>query len=85
MVFSSPVFLFQFLPLTLLLVLLAGDRKRQHTLLLIASLFFYAWGEKSWVLLMVGTALFNHLCGLAIERWRSPHTKLRQRIPMNIF
>ena len=84
MVFSSPVFLFQFLPLTLLLVLLAGDRKRQNTLLLIASLFFYAWGEKSWVLLMVGTALFNHLCGLAIERWRSPRAVLALAVFANL-
>ena len=84
MVFSSPVFLFQFLPLTLLLVLLAGDRKRQNTLLLLASLFFYAWGEKSWVLLMVGTALFNHLCGLAIERWRSPRAVLALAVFANL-
>ncbi|MBK6754827.1 MAG: hypothetical protein IPG69_14895 [Flavobacteriales bacterium] len=45
MVFSSPVFLFLFLPLTLLLVWLAGSRSAQNTVLLFASLVFYAWGR----------------------------------------
>ncbi len=84
MVFSSPVFLFQFLPLTLLLVLMAGNRRAQNTVLLIASLLFYFWGEKSYVLLMMGTALFNYLCGLAIERWRSPRIVLGIAVAANI-
>jgi alginate O-acetyltransferase complex protein AlgI len=84
MVFSSPVFLFQFLPLTLLLVLMAGNRRAQNTLLLIASLVFYFWGEKSYVLLMMGTALFNYLCGLAIERWKSPRVVLGIAVTANI-
>jgi alginate O-acetyltransferase complex protein AlgI len=66
MVFSSPVFLFLFLPIILLLVALVSDRKAQNTVLLVASLFFYAWGEGVYVLLMLGTALFNHVCGLLI-------------------
>ncbi len=84
MVFSSPVFLFQFLPLTLLLVLMAGNRRAQNTVLLIASLLFYFWGEKAYVLLMVGTALFNYLCGLAIERWKSPRLVLGIAVAANI-
>ena len=84
MVFSSPVFLFQFLPLTLLLVLLAGDRRGQNTVLLIASLVFYFWGEKAYVLLMVGTALFNYLCGLAMERWKSPRLVLGIAVVANL-
>ncbi|MBP7513389.1 MAG: MBOAT family protein [Flavobacteriales bacterium] len=84
MVFSSPVFLFQFLPLTLLLVLMAGNRRGQNTVLLIASLAFYFWGEKAYVLLMVGTALFNYLCGLAIERWKSPRLVLGIAVVANL-
>lgn len=84
MVFSSPVFLFQFLPLTLLLVLMAGNRRAQNTLLLIASLLFYFWGEKAYVLLMAGTALFNYLCGLAIERRSSPHIVLGIAVVANL-
>lgn len=84
MVFSSPVFLFQFLPLTLLLVLLAGNRRAQNTVLLIASLLFYFWGEGAFVLLMFGTALFNFLCGLAIERTRSPRSVLTIAVAANL-
>ncbi len=84
MVFSSPVFLFLFLPLTLLLVLLAGNRRAQNTVLLTASLIFYFWGEGAYVLLMLGTALFNYLCGLAIERSGSPRAVLTIAVVMNI-
>ncbi|MBK9760669.1 MAG: MBOAT family protein [Flavobacteriales bacterium] len=84
MVFSSPVFLFQFLPITLLLVLLAGNRRAQNTVLLIASLLFYFWGEGAFVLLMFGTALFNFLCGLAIERTRSPRFVLAIAVAANL-
>jgi alginate O-acetyltransferase complex protein AlgI len=68
MVFSSPVFLFLFLPLTLLLVLLFRGLKAQNTVLLLASLLFYAWGEQQYVLLMLAVALFNHGCALLLER-----------------
>ncbi len=84
MVFSSPVFLFLFLPITLLLAMLAGDRKRQNTLLLIASLVFYAWGEGVYVLLMLGTALFNHGCGLLMERTRKPRSVLVFAVVANL-
>lgn len=72
MVFSSPVFLFLFLPITFLLVLLAGNVRRQNTLLLVASLLFYAWGEGGFLLLMLGAALFNHACAALLDRTRSP-------------
>lgn len=67
MVFSSPVFLFLFLPLVLLAVQLAGSVRAKNTVLLLASLLFYAWGEGVYVLLMLGVALFNHGCGILIE------------------
>ena len=69
MVFSSPVFLFLFLPLTLLAVLLARSTGARNTVLLIASLLFYAWGEGVYLLLMLATILVNHLAGLALARW----------------
>ncbi|MHB8788722.1 MAG: MBOAT family O-acyltransferase [Desulfobulbaceae bacterium] len=70
MVFSSIIFLFLFLPLTLLLHLLAGRRLR-NTLLLAVSLVFYAWGEGVYVLLMVGSITLNYLFGLLIGRART--------------
>ena len=69
MVFSSPVFLFLFLPLTLAAVLLARGTRARNVVLLIASLLFYAWGEGVYLLLMLATILVNHLAGLALARW----------------
>ncbi|MCI5220083.1 MAG: MBOAT family protein, partial [Candidatus Electrothrix sp. LOE2] len=67
MVFSSLVFLYLFLPLTLLLYFAAGRRWRNGVLLLV-SLLFYAWGETGYVLLMLVSVLANWLFGLLIER-----------------
>lgn len=52
MVFSSPIFLFGFLPIILLLSLLMG-RSAQNGVLLAASLLFYAWGEPVFVFLLL--------------------------------
>lgn len=84
MVFSSPVFLFLFLPLTLLFVWLTGNRQAQNTVLLVASLLFYAWGESLYVLLMLATALVNYLCGLAVDRFQDRKLWLVLAVVLNI-
>lgn len=67
MVFASPVFLFVFLPLTLLGYFVVPGKYR-NALLLLASLFFYAWGETAYVLLMLASIVFNYFFGILIER-----------------
>src|SRR3954454_18677581 len=67
MVFSSPIFLFLFLPLVLLVCAVPGLGWR-NGLLLFASLIFYAWGEIGFVLLMVGSTIVNYFLGLWVER-----------------
>jgi len=69
MVFSSTIFLFQVLPLTLLAYLLAG-RSVRNLVLLVASLIFYAWGENIFVLLMLFSITANYVFGLLIDRAR---------------
>ena len=66
MIFSSPVFLLCFLPVVLLLYYLPLRRHRggQNIMLLIFSLLFYAWGEKWFVLVMMGSIVLNWLLGL---------------------
>ena len=66
MVFSSNIFLFFFLPLTLLLYYLCPRRFR-NALLLAVSLLFYAWGEPVYVLLLMFMALADWFCALRIE------------------
>jgi alginate O-acetyltransferase complex protein AlgI len=65
MVFSSPVFLFFFLPWVLLLFFLSPHAVRT-TLLFVASLAFYAWGETFYVFFLLASVLANWLLGLAI-------------------
>lgn len=69
MLFPSPEFLFLFLPLVCAFYYFTPARYK-NTLLLCASLFFYAWGETVYVLLMLGSTLANYVFGLAIGQYR---------------
>ena len=78
MVFSSLFFLFLFLPVTMLLYFLV-PKKAQNAVLLIASLFFYAWGEPIYLILMLLSIAANYAFGLLLEKDRekdSPYRKL---------
>ena len=63
MVFASPVFLFLFFPAFLLLYRLIPAKARCYWILA-ASLFFYFWGEPSYLLLMGATILATWLFGV---------------------
>jgi alginate O-acetyltransferase complex protein AlgI len=65
MVFSSPIFLFVFLPLTLALYYVL-PRAAKNGFLLFASLVFYAWGEIFFVLVMLASISFNYIFGRLI-------------------
>ena len=70
MQFSSAVFLILFLPIVFLLYFICGSRGRwyKNTVLLLASLFFYAWGEPLFILIMLVSIVANYLFGLLMER-----------------
>lgn len=69
MVFSSPTFLFIFLPVVFVLnMAFSGSVRARNALLLIASVVFYAWGEPVYVLLMIFTSLVNHLLALGLGK-----------------
>jgi alginate O-acetyltransferase complex protein AlgI len=70
MVFSSPVFIFMFLPLVLTIYYLLPS-KYKNLLLTIASLYFYAFGEKFMVILIILSTLINFYCGILIERGKA--------------
>ncbi|MDO5291393.1 MAG: MBOAT family protein [bacterium] len=76
MLFSSTIFLFYFLPIVLVLYYLAKwSRPLQNCILLVFSLFFYAWGESKYVFLMIGCILFNYIFGLLIVANNKPGQK----------
>ena len=66
MLFSSPIFLFAFLPVTLAGYYLL-DRKFKNIFLLIMSLIFYAWGEPKFIFIMLISIMANWLFGLWIN------------------
>ena len=75
MLFTSPVFLFLFLPLVLGLYVFLPSKWR-NAWLLIASLFFYAWGETFYTLIMLASITANYVFGLLIE-WQRDTAAMR--------
>ncbi|MBU3092775.1 MBOAT family protein [Clostridium sp. CM028] len=67
MIFSSLFFTFAFLPITVILYYSLGKHFR-NIVLLTASLFFYAWGEPIYVLLMCGSITVNYCLGTLLGR-----------------
>ena len=68
MVFSTIIFLFRFLPITLALYYLAPPQLK-NTVLFLCSLVFYCWGEVRFFPVMVALILINYISGLAIEHF----------------
>ena len=69
MLFSSISFLYYFLA-AVLVVYFAVPFKLKNLVLLIASLFFYFYGEPIYTLLMLGTTLSSYIHGLLIDKFR---------------
>lgn len=69
MLFSSPIFIFAFLPLVYL-INLKCPIKISNVVLTIASLFFYAWGEPVYVFLFLGSVALNYLLTVLMLRSR---------------
>lgn len=67
MVFSSAIFLLMFLPVTFIVNFFLNN-KFSNVWLLLASLFFYAWGEPVFVLLMILSIILNWLVGILIAK-----------------
>lgn len=76
MLFSSSIFLYMFLPTVLAIyyIPLRFSRALQNAFLLAASLFFYAWGEPSFVLVMMLSVIANYIFGLLVEKNKDSST-----------
>ena len=68
MIFSTILFLFRFLPITLALYYLA-PAKLKNLALFLCSLVFYSWGEVKFFPVMVVLILINYTCGLLMEKF----------------
>ncbi|MEL0679612.1 MBOAT family O-acyltransferase [Clostridioides difficile] len=75
MIFSSLTFLFAFLPVVFILYFLVNDKLKNFVLLL-TSLFFYAWGEPKYIFLMLGSIVVNYIFGLKVSSDNKKEQKL---------
>lgn len=77
MVFSSPIFLFVFLPFVFIVNRILPERFR-NTFLLLVSLIFYAWGEPIYVILMLISVAVNYVMArlMGAKENRTPIAKL---------
>ena len=68
MVFSSPIFVFLFLPIVYLINLVI-PKKFSNLFLLMLSLLFYAWGEPIYVLLMIFSGFVNYWLAVGMDAY----------------
>ena len=67
MVFSTPYFLFLYLPIVLLLYYIV-PLKFRNLVLLIVSLIFYGWGEPIYILIMFASIIIDYTHGMLVLR-----------------
>lgn len=72
MLFSSVEFIFIFLPIVIFVyyVLLKKSRTLQNIFLTFSSLFFYAWGEPKFVIIMIISILINWYLAIRVDKKR---------------
>ena len=86
MLFSSNVFIFFFLPAVLVVyyALKKVSRTAQNVFLCLSSLFFYAWGEPRFVLVMMLSIFVNWTFGLLVDRYRDRHPLVNWLIAIDV-
>jgi len=84
MLFSSLIFLYIFLPVTLLLYYFT-PRSFRNYLLFVVSIIFFAWGGVSYSFLLIFSILFNYLIGLAIGKRPGKRAWLILGITLNLL
>jgi len=69
MLFSSVTFLYAFLPVVLVLYF-AAPKKLKNSVLLLASLFFYFFGERTYTIILFISSITDYVWSLLIEKYR---------------
>ncbi len=71
MIFSSPEFIFAFLPITFLVYFLLNKFKFLYfgkLWLVVASLYFYSYWSLNYLPLMLGSIIFNYSLGVQLAK-----------------
>lgn len=80
LVFSSNTFLFLFFPIVLILYFnpFVKSRTYKNVILLLASLFFYAWGEPIWWVILCFSIFMNWFFGRILAKPESSERKKKR-------
>lgn len=84
MVFSTLLFLFRFLPISLFLYYIVPARWK-NAVLLVISLIFYSWGEVRYFPIMIFSTVLDYTCSRCIERWRDRRWVCKTALGVSIF
>ena len=84
MVFSSIIFLWVLLPCILLLYYVS-PKPFKNGILTVFSLFFYAWGEPRYVVLMIFSVLLNYGFGRLVEKFGKKRWLLALCVALNLL
>ena len=76
MVFANLIFLYLFLPANFILYFLTKNQTYRNITLVLFSLFFYAWGEPVWILLLIASSAMDYFHGLFIEHFEGRRIRL---------
>lgn len=88
MVFTDLIFLFCFLPISVLLTKQIRNIKLQNILLVVFSLLFYAWSNPIYVVLLILSILWNYFTAFELEAQDDEKTKkilLIVSVVINLF
>ncbi len=76
MLFSSITFLYIFLPVVCLLYLVT-KKELHNSILLIASIIFYAWGEPKYLAIMLVTIIVNYYGAILVDKFKNNKYKAK--------
>ena len=84
MLFSSVTFIFYFLPITFILYYIVPN-KFKNSILLVASMIFYAWGGLLYFPLLLFSIIVNYILGLKIDKYKDNKGKDRRILIYSII
>ena len=84
MVFSSPIFIFGFLPAVLAAYYLSPRRFKNTVLLIFSLFFFYAWDKPFYAVIMMATTAFDFAAGFVIGRLKAKGSRRNQKIALTV-
>ena len=68
MVFSTSIFIYLFLPITLIIYYLM-PKKGKNLIILLSGLLFYSWGEPIYVIVMLISTMIDYFAGLIMNHF----------------